>query len=50
MALDSFGLYVNQSQSADGDLQVKVYQIVFDTLMLYGVDFLESRGHGVRVS
>jgi condensin complex subunit 3 len=48
MALDSFGLFVNQSQSAEGDLKIRVYEIVFDILMLYGVDFLTDRGHGVR--
>ena len=47
MALDSFGLYVHQSQETVGDLQVKIFQIVFDILMLYGVGFLEVKGHGV---
>ena len=48
MALDSFGLYVHQSQDTDGELQVKIFHIVFDILMLYGVGFLEVKGHGVR--
>lgn len=48
MALDSFGLFIHQSQATEGDLQVKIYQILFDALMLYGVAFLEPRGHGVR--
>jgi condensin complex subunit 3 len=50
MALDSFGLFVNQSQTAEGELKVRVYEVVFDILMLYGVDFLAERGHGVRLS
>lgn len=47
MALDSFGLFIHQSQNTEGDLQVKIYQILFDALMLYGVSFLEPRGYGV---
>lgn len=47
MALDSFGLFIHQSQATEGELQVKIYQILFDVLMLYGVSFLEIKGHGV---
>jgi condensin complex subunit 3 len=49
MALDSFGLFIHQSQATEGALQIKIYQIVFDILMLYGVSFLESKGHGVSI-
>lgn len=47
MALDSFGLFIHQSQATEGELQVKIYQILFDVLMLYGVSFLEPKGYGV---
>lgn len=47
MALDSFGLFIHQSQATEGELQVKIYQILFDALMLYGVSFLEPKGYGV---
>lgn len=45
MALESFGLFVHQSQNTEGELQIRIFEIIFDILMLYGVNFLESKGH-----
>ena len=47
MALDSFGLFVHQAQATDGDLQVSIFKTIFDIVTLYGVTFLEEKGHGV---
>lgn len=47
MAIDSFGLFIHQSQATEGKLQTKIYQIVFDILMLYGISFLEVKGREV---
>lgn len=49
MALDAFGLFVHQSQQTTGELQIKVYQIIFDILMLYGLDFLQEKGEAYAV-
>lgn len=49
MAIDSFGLFVHQSQATEGELQAKIYQIVFDILMLYGISFLEVKGREVSL-
>ena len=42
-ALDSFGLFVHQSQETNGALQIKIFKIIFDILMLYGVSFLTEK-------
>ena len=42
-ALDSFGLFVHQSQETNGELQIKIFKIIFDILMLYGVSFLTEK-------
>lgn len=47
MALDSFQLLARQSESTEGDLQVKVLQTLFDLIVLHGVNFGEERGFGV---
>ena len=47
MAIESFGLFVNQAVSTDGDLQETLYRIIFDLFTLYGVDFLADKGHSV---
>lgn len=49
-ALDSFGLFVHQSQETNGELQIKIFKIIFDILMLYGVSFLTEKfeDHDVR--
>ena len=47
-ALDSFGLYIHQSQETTGELQITIYKIIFDILMLYGVSFLEVKGHSAE--
>jgi condensin complex subunit 3 len=49
MAVESFGLFVNQALTTEGDLQEAVYKIIFDLLMLYGIEFLGEKGHGVRI-
>lgn len=47
MALESFGLFVHQSQATEGQLQIDIFRILFDILMLYGLDFLSAQfGHG----
>lgn len=48
MALDSFPLIARQSQDAEGPMQVKALQIVFDMLILYGINFGVERNFGVR--
>lgn len=48
MALDSFQLLARQSESTEGELQVKVLQTLFDLIVLHGVNFGEERGFGVR--
>lgn len=50
MALDSFGLFVHQAQATDGDLQVSIFKTIFDIVTLYGVAFLEEKGHGVSMT
>jgi len=47
MAIESFGLFVNQAVNIEGVLQEKVYQIIFDLFTIYGVEFLAEKGHGV---
>ncbi len=42
MALNSFDLLARQSQVADGELQVRLHQTVFDILVLYGIRFGEA--------
>jgi hypothetical protein len=49
MALDSFQLLARQSESTEGELQVKVLQTLFDLIVLHGVNFGEERGFGVRL-
>ncbi|GAA5865849.1 hypothetical protein JCM3774_003117 [Rhodotorula dairenensis] len=46
MALDSFQLLARQSESTEGELQVKVLQTLFDLIVLHGVNFGEERGFG----
>lgn len=47
MAQDSFPLIARQSQDAEGPLKVKALQIVFDMLILHGMDFGADRKFGV---
>lgn len=49
MALDSFGLFVHQAQSATGDLQMNTFKIIFDIIMLHGPALLEVKGYGVSL-
>ncbi|KAK4702820.1 condensin complex subunit 3, partial [Phenoliferia sp. Uapishka_3] len=49
MALDSFALIARQSQDAEGPMQVKALQIVFDMLILYGINFGAERNFGPEV-
>ncbi|KAL8290386.1 hypothetical protein RQP46_002644 [Phenoliferia psychrophenolica] len=49
MALDSFPLIARQSQDAEGPMQVKALQIVFDMLILYGINFGAERNFGPEV-
>jgi condensin complex subunit 3 len=39
LALTSFELLARQSQQTEGILQIKILQIVFDLLVLHGIDF-----------
>lgn len=43
MATDSFPLLAHQSKEAEGEVQIKVLQILFDLFMLYGLRFLEAK-------
>ncbi|KAI8454387.1 nuclear condensing complex subunit [Phakopsora pachyrhizi] len=45
MALDSFTIFVQQSQAAEMDLRVKVLKIVIDLLLQHGIAFLAEKGH-----
>lgn len=47
MAVESFGLFVNQAVNTEGEIQEKVYQIIFDLFTIYGIEFLAEKGHGV---
>lgn len=49
MAIESFGLFVNQAVNTEAELQEKVYQIIFDLFTIYGIEFLAEKGHGVRI-
>lgn len=46
-AIDSFQLLARQSQDAEGELQVKLLQTLFDVLVLHGLNFGAERGFGV---
>lgn len=49
-AVESFGLFVGQAVSTEGEMQENVYKIIFDILILNGLDFLlERKNHGVCV-
>ncbi|BGP19048.1 hypothetical protein JCM10213_009242 [Rhodosporidiobolus nylandii] len=49
MALDSFQLLARQSEATEGELQVKVLQVLFDLLVLHGISFGEERGFGTDI-
>ncbi len=48
MALNSFQLFLGQIQTAPGELQIKVLEIVFDILIMYEYDFLGRSEEVVR--
>jgi len=39
MALSSFQLFLSQVQTSPDELKLKVLQVVFDLLMVYGEEF-----------
>ncbi|WVQ70731.1 hypothetical protein IAR50_000253 [Cryptococcus sp. DSM 104548] len=43
MAANSFGLFIQQLQTADDELKVQVCQIIFDLLMVHDIDTLISK-------
>ncbi|GAA96442.1 uncharacterized protein L969DRAFT_62163 [Mixia osmundae IAM 14324] len=43
MAQRAFGTLAGQARRSEGDLQVRLYQVIFDILMLHGLDFMASR-------
>lgn len=43
MAANSFGLFIQQLNSADDVLKVKVCQIIFDLLLVHDIDTLVSK-------
>ncbi|CAO1626006.1 unnamed protein product [Parajaminaea phylloscopi] len=43
LALDTFPLFLDQIQHADGDIKVRATQAVFDLLLVHGIPFLSSR-------
>ncbi|TYJ51732.1 hypothetical protein B9479_007684 [Cryptococcus floricola] len=43
MAANSFGLFIQQLQTADDELKVKVCQVIFDLLMVHDIDALISK-------
>lgn len=49
MATESFGLYVNQAMESgvSEEMRESVFRIIFDILLLYGVDILADKGHSV---
>lgn len=49
MATESFGLYVNQAteKGVSEEMRESVFRIIFDILLLYGVDILANKGHSV---
>lgn len=50
MATESFGLFINQAleKTITDDMRESVYRIIFDILLLYGIDFLQIKGYNVR--
>lgn len=49
MAVNSFGLFLQQLQVADDELKLKVIQIVFDLLMVHDITTLVSKTMSVRL-
>lgn len=43
MAANSFGLFIQQLNSADDALKVKVCQIIFDLFLVHDIDTLVSK-------
>ena len=48
MAMNSFGLFVQQLNAADDQLKIKVAQIIFDLFMVQDITTLVSKTMPVR--
>lgn len=43
LALDTFPLFLDQIQKAEGDIKLRATQIVFDLMLVHGIPYLSSR-------
>lgn len=47
MAIKSFRIFATQAQEATGELRVGVIKVIFDLLIIHGLDFMVGEGLGV---
>lgn len=43
LALDTFPLFLDQIQNAEGDIKLRAAQVAFDCLLVHGIPYLSSR-------